>query len=50
MFGKKMVAVEVPIERAIDIEEEVDFVIAEALLQKYGREWGLINATPHNQV
>jgi CMP-N-acetylneuraminic acid synthetase len=42
MFGKKMVAVEVPIERAIDIEEEVDFVIAEALLQKYGREWGLI--------
>jgi CMP-N-acetylneuraminic acid synthetase len=42
MFGKKMAAVEVPIERSIDIEEEVDFTIAEALLQKYGKEWGFI--------
>jgi N-acylneuraminate cytidylyltransferase/CMP-N,N'-diacetyllegionaminic acid synthase len=42
MFGKRMAAIEVPIERAIDIEEEVDFIIAEALLQKYGKEWGLI--------
>lgn len=42
MFGKRMAAVEVPIERAIDIEEEVDFIIAEALLQKYGKEWGFV--------
>jgi CMP-N-acetylneuraminic acid synthetase len=42
MFGKRMAAIEVPIERAIDIEEEVDFIIAEALLQKYGKEWGIL--------
>ncbi len=41
MFSKRMAAVEIPLERSIDIEEEVDFILAEALLKRYGGEWGL---------